>query len=362
MSVRSLRLVLTLVLVSFWASWMDVVRLRPQLLERLSFAAHDNSVLEEPSYDKAHHHQNNDDIAWVSYPRITNSTSLLCTSSSWKNRSKAITKYAPRFFLGGGKAGSSAVWYMLKHGTPFFDSTGNKIPHDGYHNSSDYYAFAQENEGRPFKATSGKELCFGSRNYPRTIEQYESLFRPSSNVTRFGLDGCPQGTDKDRLCALWRLFPCEIKFLMLVRDPADRALSWFNDKSSGGPGGAVGDPEVWTRWKVKTDRNFQLGDILNDALTGCNIDPRAILVVDTDGMKDPEAVQTIMDAINEHFGLPERMKHYIKIRNNAKEGSTRHSTAKMRPETMAAIRNDLKFQTNTFLSLLEHPYRILRRT
>jgi hypothetical protein len=296
---------------------------------------------EEPEEEEDRQHQN----PWVSYPIITNS-SIHC--ESWRS----TTKYSPRFFLGGGKAGSTGVWQMLLSGTPF----------SGFGpNSSDYIGFAQEFPKRAHTRGTGKEMCFGSSGrYNKTVQTWESFFEPSSTVTNMGLDCCPQGTAKSRICNLWNLFPCEIKFIMLVRDPADRALSWFNDKKSSfqrSPHNA----DAWTLNFATKDANFRLGYILTQALE-C-VDPRAILVLDSEGLKEsPQTAQAIMDAVDDHYGIP-RMKHVQKIENDAgQKDSDRHMHAQIKPQTKLAIRKSLQTQGQKLVQLLQHPGNILRKS
>ena len=69
---------------------------------------------------------------WISHPRPSNK-SMHC--NSWKQ----TTRYAPRMFLGGAKAGSTGLWQMLLTGQPI---TG------AGHNSSDFIGLAQEFSNR----------------------------------------------------------------------------------------------------------------------------------------------------------------------------------------------------------------------
>ena len=299
---------------------------------------------------------------WVSYPKNGATKNIQPTNmgnASLCELWKRTTKYAPRMFLGGGKAGSTGLWQMLLTGTSWFGAGPN---------SSDFIGFAQKFKNREHTRNTGKEMCFGSRRYPKTVEHWESLFEPSSNVSRIGLDCCPQGTEKDRVCALWKLFPCEVKFLMPVRDPGDRSVSWFNDKLSSHQKNSA-NADAWTVKHV-SNRNYQLFDILKDALE-CGVDPKAILVVDTDGLKSSEEeAQLVMNAIDEHYGLP-RMRHKLVIKNKAAAASSkekpaasngRHMNAKTKPETKDVIRKKLARQTRGFLGLLENPGDILKRS
>jgi hypothetical protein len=155
------------------------------------------------------------------------------------------------------------------------------------------------------------------------------------------------------------MFPCEIKFAMLVRDPAERAVSWFNDKSSSNQRD-VSKVDEWTVRFVKNTRDFKLSTILQDALD-CGVDPRAILVIDTDGLKaSPEEAQKTMDAIDKHYGIP-RMRHEKDIANAANKGDKRHLTAKAKPETVKTIRENKEEETRRFLSMLENPDGILQK-
>jgi len=278
---------------------------------------------------------------WVSYPLATNTTTQC---ESWRS----TTRYAPRFFLGGGKAGSTALWQMLMTGTPW----------SGYGpNSSDFIGLAQEYSNRPHGRGTGKEMCFG-RSSSQTLQIWNSFFEQSSNVSNVGLDCCPRHTERRRVCHLWKLFPCEIKFVMPVRDPYDRALSWFNDKGTSGNQNPI---MVDKKLPGLAQKNplFQYDTILTGALE-CGVDPRAILVVDTDGLKvSSEEAQRTMDAIDEHYGLP-RMRHTVKISNSANAGGKRHIQAKPKPETIALVRETMKHVTSNFLEMLETPDGILQ--
>ena len=281
---------------------------------------------------------------WASHPKSTQEYAQN-RCESWKT----TTRYAPRFFLGGGKAGSTALWMMLWKGTPWSGAGPT---------ASDFIGFAQEFPNRQHGRDTGKEMCFGGKSRD-TLELWNSHFENSSNITSVGLDCCPRGVTRNRICHLWKLFECEIKFVMPVRDPADRAVSWFNDKGSGGGG----DPKRVDKEapRFANRREFRYFQILKDALD-CGVDPRAILVVDTDGLKgSPDEVQLLMDTIDEHYGIP-RMKHPPLIANNAKADSGRYGTAKAMPASMAAIRRQVEGETRTFLELLETPRRILKKT
>jgi hypothetical protein len=248
--------------------------------------------------------------------------------------------------LGGGKAGSTGLWKMLLTGTPWSGEGPT---------SSDYIGLAQKYSNRPHKRLSGKEMCFSGGS----LEKYNSVFEPSSELSNIGIDCCPRGTDKKRICSLWNMFPCEIKFAMLVRDPAERAVSWFNDKSSSNQRD-VSKVDEWTVRFVKNTRDFKLSTILQDALD-CGVDPRAILVIDTDGLKaSPEEAQKTMDAIDKHYGIP-RMRHEKDIANAANKGDKRHLTAKAKPETVKTIRENKEEETRRFLSMLENPDGILQK-
>lgn len=160
-----------------------------------------------------------------------------------------------------------------------------------------------------------------------------------------------------RIRALWHLFPCEAKFIMPVRNPADRALSWFNDKVSSHQINPETAPS-FTRRIASGLGAFRIATILEDALS-CGIDPSAILIVDTDNLKSVETIKTTMDAINEHLGLPP-MTHEPQIFNDAKGGSDRHLTATLSIEDRTAILTESRPEIEKFLGRLEHPERVLR--
>jgi len=276
---------------------------------------------------------------WVSYPIASDSTTRC---ESWKS----TTRYAPRFFLGGGKAGTTGLWKMLLTGTPWSGEGPT---------SSDFIGLAQEFKNRPHERLTGKEMCFSGGS----LEHYNSLFEPSSELSNIGIDCCPFKTQKKRICSLWKLFPCEIKFAMLVRDPAERAVSWFNEKGQSHQRDESKVDEWTVNWVRKT-RDFQLSTILQDALD-CGVDPRAILVIDTDGLKgSPEEAQKTMDAIDKHYGIP-RMRHEKDIANASNKRDERHLTAKAKPETITTIRKNMEEETRRFLSMLENPDGILQK-
>jgi len=82
-----------------------------------------------------------------------------------------------------------------------------------------------------------------------------------------------------------------------------------------------------------------------NALEACGIDPRAILAGDIDGLREfLEQVQSIMDAINEHHGIP-RMRSIQLIANKVTPNSTQHMVVKAKPETVVAIRNVMENMT-----------------
>ena len=147
---------------------------------------------------------------------------------------------------------------------------------------------------------------------------------------------------------------------MLVRDPADRALSWFNDKLSSGGGKGPSTFNSWALGNIR-NRNYQYSAILEQALD-CGVDPRAILVVDTDGLKaSPEDAQSVMDFIDSHYGLP-RMKHSLEIHNEASPSSGRHTNVRADADTIETIYRKMEGQTLGFRGLLENPGSILLRS
>jgi len=96
------------------------------------------------------------------------------------------------------------------------------------------------------------------------------------------------------------------------------------------------------------------------------IDPKAILIVDTDGLKaSPEDAQGVMDAIDEHYGLP-RMRHVQAMPNradNAKpEPNSRHMRGKLKNETIQYVRTTMRSQTKQFVDLLEQPGKIMQKS
>lgn len=155
---------------------------------------------------------------------------------------------------------------------------------------------------------------------------------------------------------------------MPVRDTAERALSWYNDKQSSGKKRTnYIDVDTWVRNSIG-NRNYLLDTILMEALE-C-IDPKAILIVDSDGFKaSPEEAQGIMDAIDEHYGLP-RMRHVVEITNQAagtaedgeEKVDSRHSNAKLANETIQYIRSTMKPRIERFVHLLEQPGKILQKS
>ena len=259
--------------------------------------------------------------SWVSYPKTNRTT--LC--SEWRS----TTTVAPRMLLGGGKAESTGLYYMLYEGNRAAPSSAL-----GW-NASHLFAAPKK----------GKELCYGGWFWKGSVssEGWEDLFTRTNPSQTMGLDFCPQGTERTRICKLWEIFPCEIKFVMLVRDPADRARSWFNDKGSSGQSDAS-NVDRYAVGMVR-NRNFQLRDILRDALFGCNVDPRAVLVVDADGLTGtPSEAQLVMDDVHDHFGMP-RMVHEQILNNRGDLNDDRHPhDAKLRPEAATRIRAVLQPQ------------------
>jgi len=277
---------------------------------------------------------------YVSFPKTNLTDVRLC--EEWKS----TTTVAPRFLLGGGKAGSSGLYAMLyqwKTAKPVGSGLG--------WNTSHLIA----------RTPKGQGLCY-ALDGKGSVQDWESIWEKQLPTQTMGLDFCPVGTDKRRVCKLWELFPCEIKFVMLVRDPADRARSWFNDKGTSKQTNKT-DADRYALDLVQ-HRSFQLADILRDAMFECGVDPRAILVVNAaDGLRgESRQAQLVMDAIHDHFGLP-RMVHKQHFTNRGNTNDERHPhNADLKPETQREIRAKLQNQTRDLLEMLEDPAGILQKS
>ena len=110
------------------------------------------------------------------------------------------------FFLGGGKSGSTALATYLKH-----DPNNWKV----------WDANGQFMDG-------GKEFCWAMKRSSK--EQFWKHFTThGSTKAIFALDACPQATERTHFERMVKTFP-NASYLMLVRDPVDRAISHMNDE------------------------------------------------------------------------------------------------------------------------------------
>ena len=112
----------------------------------------------------------------------------------------------PLYFLGGGKAGSTTLAMLLKHGAP---------------------SYATWDPNGQF-ADSGKEVCWAESG--STSRGYWRHFQGCTTSKRklFALDACPRYYSDTHLSRIARVHP-NAKFIMLVREPANRIVSHLND-------------------------------------------------------------------------------------------------------------------------------------
>ena len=112
----------------------------------------------------------------------------------------------PVYFLGGGKAGSTTLAMLLKHGAP---------------------SYATWDPNGQF-ADSGKEVCWAESG--TTSRGYWRHFNGCTTSKRklFALDACPRYYSDTHLSRIARVHPTA-KFIMLVREPANRIVSHLND-------------------------------------------------------------------------------------------------------------------------------------
>lgn len=112
----------------------------------------------------------------------------------------------PVYFLGGGKAGSTTLAMLLKHGAP---------------------SYATWDPNGQF-ADSEKEVCWAESG--TTSRGYWRHFHGCTTSKRklFALDACPRYYSDTHLRRIARVHPTA-KFIMLVREPANRIVSHLND-------------------------------------------------------------------------------------------------------------------------------------
>ena len=112
----------------------------------------------------------------------------------------------PLYFLGGGKAGSTTLAMLLKHGAP---------------------SYATWDPNGQF-ADSGKEVCWAESG--STSRGYWRHFQGCTTSKRklFALDACPRYHSDTHLRRIARVHP-NAKFIMLVREPVNRIVSHLND-------------------------------------------------------------------------------------------------------------------------------------
>ncbi len=233
------------------------------------------------------------------------------------------------YFWGGGKAGSSTLFFTLTRGP---GGLGNPA-----------------NTG-PFVRKFPKEPCQGSE-----WRQWEALTK-DTNICRGGsdsdsfthiLNGCPRETSVIYAQKVVNLCD-DPKFLMLIRDPVDRLVSFLNDQVRRG-GSKMNIEEAAKRpsgWGLTLAKQ---GEALKNLLSVVK-DPTQILIIPMESisLNGQGVIDAIMDFVdgrrwkrNETDGL-----HV----NNGKEGTYNYVT--LSPNTTEILRNKFRQDVQLLESLV----------
>jgi hypothetical protein len=157
---------------------------------------------------------------------VQTTSQALTTAVTTKKTSS--TRCSVIFLYGGGKAGSTTIASLLKHR----EDT----------NYQEYDESTSFDDG-------GKEICWEKNRGP--IEKYfKTGCTPPNN---FALDACPKHPTESRLNDMVER---GVLFIMPVRNPITRLISWFNDKASSGQTYSKNiDKWIWDN-RVKPDLRY----------------------------------------------------------------------------------------------------------
>ncbi|GFH44260.1 predicted protein [Chaetoceros tenuissimus] len=195
--------------------------------------------------------------------------------------SKTTTKCRQVYFWGGGKAGSTSLFFLLTRGP---GGLGNL-----------------QNTG-PFVQAIEKEPCSG-RPWQKwtTLTQDTNLCQVGNNSNTFThiLNGCPRMTSVKYAQNVLSLSD-EPKFLMLLRDPVDRLVSLLNDNVRRGGSKMDIEKEARKRGLGRTGLTLvQQGKALQNLLSVVK-DPKQILIIPMESISLD--TQGVIDAVMDHVG------------------------------------------------------------
>ena len=190
------------------------------------------------------------------------------------------------YLWGGGKAGSTSLFFTLTRGP------------GGMGNPLDTGPFVRD-------MAVGKEPCSGRawKSWVEVTKDTNLCHNNQKKKTAFThiLNGCPRGTNRQYAQIIMQVTD-DPKFLMLIRDPVERLVSLINDGNR--RGGKKQNVETAARLYVSNPRSFPMmlisqGSALN-ALLSVVKDPNRVLVIPMESMTiDPQGV---IDAVMDHVG------------------------------------------------------------
>ena len=183
------------------------------------------------------------------------------------------------YFWGGGKAGSSSLFFILTRGPGGLGNAANTGP----------FVRALEKEpcqGSPWRRwealTKDTNLCHGGSN---------------SNSFTHILNGCPRETSVQYARKVMTLSD-DPKFLMLIRDPVDRLVSFLNDEVRRG-GSKMNIEQTAKRPSGLGLRLAKQGEALKNLLSVVK-DPKQILIIPMESIS--LNAEGVIDAIMDFVG------------------------------------------------------------
>ncbi|XP_063726730.1 uncharacterized protein LOC134854418 isoform X2 [Symsagittifera roscoffensis] len=234
----------------------------------------------------------------LNWTRQYSSTEMCKTKDVW-NATCCQTVY----FWGSGKCGSTTMAMLLKHdpnvGYKFYDPTSGFV--DG-----------------------GKEACWAQSSSGQ--KEFFKLFPKSkcgTNTSECGsansdgqtliLDGCPRYS---RITEARKIFCAnnDAKFVMMVRDPVLTAISAHNDNNIIRGARARGSQKA-KQTVEKSQYHFgEFAKMLKSLLQF--FPPENVLIVQVEYLKNESYLQSIMDAVQTHFGAVRRKVKPLQANKN----------------------------------------------
>ena len=212
-------------------------------------------------------------------PKKGNDTGTEVTLNN-NNTSPTTTMCRQVYFWGGGKAGSTSLFFTLTKGP---GGQGNP-----------------QNTG-PFVRELGKEPCQGS-----AWKQWEALTKNTnlchggsdSNSFTHLLNGCPRETSAQYARKVMTLSD-DPKFVMLIRDPVDRYVSFLNDSVRRGGSKMNIENTARNRFGGLGMTLSRQGAALKNLLSVIK-DPKQILIIPMESISIN--ADGVIDAIMDHVG------------------------------------------------------------